>query len=119
MNREKLAWAAGFFDGEGSFAAHPNARKKPGQKLCPRIDIGQIDRPILERFQRAVGFGLIRGPYQKYSTPNQKPLWRLGVYRFEEVQAIGAMLWSFLSQPKRHQFAEVMGRYRKSRLEVA
>lgn len=108
MNREELAWAAGFFDGEGGFYAYPNARKKPNQKLYPRIEIGQIDRAILQRFQRAVGLGLMRGPYQKHSTPNQKPIWKFGVYHFEHVQAVGAMLWPWLSSRTRKQFTNVI-----------
>lgn len=54
--REELAWAAGFFDGEGStsFIA--------GKNLL--MAIKQKDRRNLERFLDAVGDGRIFGPYQ-------------------------------------------------------
>lgn len=56
MNREELAWAAGFFDGEGCFSY-----SKSGQYVC--VSIGQTVREPLERFKLAVGLGVIYGPY--------------------------------------------------------
>jgi hypothetical protein len=55
-NREELAWAAGFFDGEGSFSWTMPA-------AFGWAVINQTNRASLERFKRAVaGLGKIYGP---------------------------------------------------------
>jgi len=48
------AWAAGFFDGEGS-----TSRRKNGTHYYPQIQIGQKDRRVLERFALMAGEGVI------------------------------------------------------------
>ena len=55
-DREEIAWAAGFFDGEGCFSYIQKARY-----VCLRI--GQSELEPLERFREAVGLGKIYGPY--------------------------------------------------------
>lgn len=70
----ELAWAAGFFDGEG----HSRAQ---GTKRSPRkylqLHITQTDRQVLDRFDEAVGVSGVRGPYM--SKGRIKPLfyWRV------------------------------------------
>src|SRR5438093_12114324 len=65
MDRFDLAWAAGFFDGEG----WANAVAQEGRKTKrPQARINQADPngvpEVLLRFQRAVGgLGRIGGPY--------------------------------------------------------
>ena len=34
LNREELAWAAGFFDGEGYIASHDNSRSASIVAIC-------------------------------------------------------------------------------------
>lgn len=99
-NREELAWAAGFFDGEGhvSFNHRKNTRSKGGL----RFTVAQADRAVLDRMQRALGIGRVKGPYGPYKTQT-KPFWIYMVGSFEEVQAAIAMMWSFLSPVKRAQ----------------
>lgn len=63
MDRHELAWAAGFFDGEGWAAGET----RPGRRRAqPRAQINQAAPhgvpEVLERFQRAVGCGQIYGP---------------------------------------------------------
>ena len=94
INREELAWAAGFFDGEG----WTGLRGRALGMVLPQTD----PRP-LQRFQVAVlGLGTIDGPWQPRN-PKWKPKWTWRIQRFETVQAVAAMLWAFLSEPKREQ----------------
>lgn len=98
VNREELAWAAGFFDGEGTTGV------KTGKRPAPQAHLSQTDKRPLERFQKAVfGCGIILGPYSRPQYPNRKPYWTWSVQNFEEVQAVVAALWTFLSEPKRDQ----------------
>jgi hypothetical protein len=92
LRREELAWAAGFFDGEGCVSL---------DKYAPRIHMPQIDRRVLERFQSAVmGLGSITGPY---ANRNWTPRYRYTTGGLEATQAVIAMLWQWLGPVKREQ----------------
>lgn len=102
INRENLAWAAGFFDGEG----HVRASLQPnGRVSSPSISIEQTKSPnLLKKFNHATGnLGAIAGPY-KITNPNGNPHWRLNIHGFEKIQAILAMLWPWLGRIKKEQF---------------
>lgn len=97
--REELAWCAGFYDGEGNSGLTTQS--------YPRLSIGQTEISTLERFQKATRVGAIYGPYKR---PQQG--WS-SIYMYvangsQEVQAVGAMLWEFLSQPKRDQLTNTL-----------
>lgn len=104
--REELAWAAGFYDGEGSISISRGGTKNQRIRTpIPKISITQIDPRVLERFRDAVGLGKILGPYSYNCV---RIVWFYRVQRFEHVQAIIAMLWPFLGPLKREQIQRVM-----------
>jgi hypothetical protein len=103
LNREELAWAAGFFDGEGS----TSLRQIKGGYSGLTLDIGQKDREVLDRFQAAVG-GLGK-VYFNPSRPASPYSFTTG--RFETIQAILAMLWPFLGTLKRAQAFRALTTY--------
>jgi hypothetical protein len=119
LDTHELAWAAGFFDGEGNIRAKPNK-----QWTCVYyhavMSINQIDPQVLERFRLAVGgLGKVSGPYDRsrYSGAfSRQPQWTYEVFSFERVQAVTAMLWNWLSPVKREQaratFAQIRARPR-------
>ena len=96
---QDLAWAAGIFDGEGSTSTYLT---KP--KLTPRrqMAVSQSGPPgdvpaVLLRFKDIVQVGSITGPYDG--------LYYWKITKREDVDAVGAMLWRYLSRDKRRQFA--------------
>jgi hypothetical protein len=96
----ELAWAAGFFDGEGSTSL---SHKKGTRWATVRMSIGQTSPIPLERFQRAVGgLGKIHGP-RKVANPNAKPQWYWTVAKSEDLRKVIDLLWEFLCEPKRQQ----------------
>jgi hypothetical protein len=102
INREELAWAAGFFDGEGHVRFDP---VKDGGIISLRV--AQNEPTILKRFHDAVlGIGNVKGPYGRLDGGN--PYWRFECTNFEGVQAIVAMLWTFLSLTKKGQARKVL-----------
>jgi hypothetical protein len=108
IDREELAWAAGFFDGEGCFS-YTNAGR------FPMIRIGQTEREPLDRFHTVVGeLGKVYGPYnlQRPGRLSKKPQWAFQVTGHERVQAIAALLWFKLGSTKRAQAAGVLERSR-------
>ena len=105
MDKLELAWAAGFFDGEG-YARLRTTQRPNGKYRHAVLAVAQIDIRPLERFQNAVlGLGKINGPYGPYpsQTKNSSPQYRWETAKFEHVQAVVALLWNFLSEPKKEQ----------------
>lgn len=109
MDREELAWAAGFFDGEGCTNAHrSNVGNKPWRIS---VSVTQIHRDTLERFQAALGgIGTIYGPYEKPVNP-QFTFKGAGL---EKTQAIIAMLWPWLTPHKKEQAILAISRARST-----
>ena len=106
IDREELAWAAGFFDGEGCFFySPPNAKRHRGPIVG--LNVTQKGDKLLERFSKSVG-GLGHITKRK----DRSGMWALTVNRWQEVQAIAAMLWCFLGEPKKKQCSLAFQRYR-------
>lgn len=112
LDRIELAWAAGFFDGEGSTTLYAKRRKSMEAVQQPTLTISQVNRENLLRFQRAVGgLGKLYGPYStKIGRPQS--CWR--ATRWLEAQAAIAMLWPFLGEEKREQALRCFKEYRRS-----
>lgn len=110
--REELAWAAGLFDGEGTVGAY--VRRKPGKGDFIRtsrhigLKVVQVDRRVLDRFAVACG---LTTTYVRPSQGRHKPLWSVEAAGIEKVQAVGALLWEWLSPVKRLQFAAALQTY--------
>lgn len=96
LNREELAWSAGFFDGEGTVGLINAQTRKPNLQMSIR----QVRREPLDRFKMAVGVGSIGGPY---TNPHGQDYYAYRVNGHRSVQAVMVLLWAFLSAPKREQ----------------
>lgn len=115
FDREGLAWAAGFFDGEGTAVltnTHPRitaATGNPKDRLGVRLAVTQHYRPdTIHRFHRAVrGLGRVSGPHSSRGTAFH-PRWDWHCTRISDVLAVVPMLWPFLSEPKREQIERAM-----------
>ena len=117
--REELAWAAGFFDGEGCTMIRRD-RRLGDPTRAPTVNVGiavnQVDRRVLDRLLAALGTGTIRGPYK---TPGGKDQWRYAADGFARVVAVVAILWPWLGEIKRDQARRVLLEYRAAREERA
>lgn len=108
-----LAWAAGFFDGEG--CAHVCYMR--GKYVYPQVSISQSGIngvEVLKKFQRAVGTGKIYGP--KPPAKNQKLVrYIYEANGFEKTRSIGKLLKPYLGLVKRNQFSRVCQLYLNAR----
>lgn len=91
---EELAWAAGFYDGEGSCSGSPT-------RLAVRIT--QVVREPLDRFREATGLGRVTGPYARNGR-NQQRQYAYQVCAVPDVQTLFALLRPYLCRPKVDQF---------------
>lgn len=96
--REELAWAAGFFDGEGCFTI---TKDKNGVPAYARCSINQIHPEVLLRFQAAVELGKVSGPYFKGN--KRQPLYHFQCTDYYGTKAIYELLHPFLGSIKREQ----------------
>lgn len=101
INHIELAWAAGFFDGEGCVSGRGN------RKGLPQIAITQHESPdCLLRFKKAVlNRGRVYGP--RWDKRGRGPIYVYNASTFENAQFIVALLWKYLSEPKRECAQEI------------
>ena len=68
----------------------------------------QAELSVLQRFQAAIGgLGRLNGPYKRAGF-DHKPYWYVGVNKYPEVQQTIALLWDYVSDPKREQFKQTL-----------
>lgn len=85
MNTSELAWAAGFFDGEGTiFLAKRTNRGAP--RYCVEVALSQRNPKPLDEFRRIVGEGTIK------QHPSQG-----GIYRWRASSASACRVLALLS----------------------
>ena len=104
ISRAELAWAAGFFEGEGSTIARADAAR-PGYRQL-NITVPQTSRhgvpQVLLRFQRAMlGMGHVSGPDADHG-------YMLRFNAREEAHAVLRLLWPYLGEVKRTQAVSAM-----------
>ena len=107
MDEHELAWAAGFFDGDGWAALIHDHRRSRGQ---PHAQINQGSEhgvpEVLIRFRDAVGVGRVAGP--KIEEGRQPLYWWIASSR-PDVARTGELIGPWLSNEKRDQFSGAVG----------
>ena len=101
MHSIELAWAAGFFDGEGTTGTEcyvPGlGRGAPRLRLA--LSAPQVDPRPLQRLSAALGVGSLS---LRPARGNARPIWRWRCNGGAAERALSA-LWPYLSEPKREQ----------------
>jgi hypothetical protein len=119
INREEVIWAAGLFEGEGCFCwvKIPN-RNNPNRKdySYMQASLHTTDKDVLERFVKALGIGVVNGPYtyNDKKVKKRKPSWYWSIRGLERVQAVAAMFWPWLGKRRKAKFEEIL----KNELEL-
>lgn len=97
MKETELAWAAGFYDGEGSAFT----TSSEGYHY-PRMTASQTHKEPLERFNAAIGnVGNLVGPYMNKG--RRKPIYEIRIYGRNSVKIASDLLFPYLCSPKREQ----------------
>lgn len=103
------AWAAGFYEGEGTLIMH-------GQNRGYQFQIGQKDPEPLNRFQQIAGCGAIYGPYEN-GTPN-RIVYSYRITKARNVLWVVSNMWEWLSVRRQEQIALVYEKRSNSLLKV-
>jgi hypothetical protein len=109
MSDTELAWAAGFFDGEGHI-------RFSERRYSLRMSVNQCDPRPLQRFTEAVGEGKVRpiAPH-KAARPTHRPMWEWDLSGYEKVTLVYLLLRPFLSESKREQGDDCLARVKRAR----
>lgn len=96
----ELAWAAGFFEGEGSFTLTEHRHKMRPQVTMPQSGSSEL----LHRFAAAVRTGSVTGPYKYASqTLAKQPRWTFQAYGPKSEKVMERLL-PYLSGPKKEKY---------------
>jgi hypothetical protein len=107
LDEHELAWAAGFFDGDGWAALSRQKGRRTGQPQA-RINQSSLDGvpEVLVRFRAAVGVGRIGGPKIE---EGREPLYWWSASSRGDVTNTGELIGPWLSAQKRAQFTWAVG----------
>lgn len=100
----EVAWAAGFFEGEGSVYFYRGSAKSSPH---PILSLASTDEDVLRRFQRIVGRGKVYGPYNKGAGTKPRFDWQTGSY-LNCAEIMRAFL-PYLGERRRAKAIEVLG----------
>jgi hypothetical protein len=114
ISQEELAWAAGFFDGEGHVGCHKHGSSKQQTYYRMSLSIAQSDRRVLDRFQKAVDCGVVRGPYKHGK--NRIDYFMFNCQAKNDVHQIYNLLRPYLSIVKSLQFMNTFQQFNEYRL---
>ncbi len=111
MTSHSIEWAAGFFEGEG-YVGWNKGYNKEVKKNYPKVvvQISQVYREPLDKFQEVFGAGSVRGPYGPYNGTKQ-PYYQYQASNWEAIMIIQKML-PYLFR-KGDQAREVLSKYEK------
>jgi hypothetical protein len=105
-----LAWAAGFFDGEGYIGAGGAVGRRTIEISIAQASSGSV--PVtLTRVSSVLGVGRLSGPRTLPDAWSRLPQYVWRAKAFEEVQFSVALLWAWLGPVKRAQAREALLRY--------
>ena len=104
-----LAYAAGLYEGEGSCVVNKCTRTlSTGERKdypIARLTIAMTDLEPLERFQEALGMGVIYGPYAKGA---HKPVYHCHIEGLEKVRQAAYRMMPWLSSRRKDQIMKVL-----------
>jgi len=108
MNRvQEVAWAAGLFEGEGTWIVRP-ARGR-GTKTTTVIALQMCDRDVVERFAAIMGCGKVTNPDKRHEqNPKHRPIWRWSTARRADCLRIAQMFLPYLGERRSARAHEII-----------
>jgi hypothetical protein len=115
---EAAAWAAGFFDGEGSILIEGDPSRPAVTMSIPQASASGVPE-VLDRFRAVVGAGAISGPRMVPSPWSKLPQYRWQLKRFAEIERVVALLYPYTDVVKREQMTHCLDHVRETRAKRA
>lgn len=89
-----LAWAAGLFEGEGSFNISKNKNRK--DSYAAQVNLSSTDEDVIRTFHKILNIGNCGGPYYKISKYSKKPRWTWYVCNYQDCKEVCEKLLPYL-----------------------
>jgi hypothetical protein len=104
MRKTDIAWAAGLFEGEGTWIV----RQPQGKGRFPTavIALQMTDRDVVERFAEVMGCGRVTS--QVDVRENRKPLWRWTTARRVDCKRIAEAMLPYLGERRSARALEII-----------
>lgn len=99
-----IAWAAGLFEGEGSWTEAKSHWSKYHYRY-PRACLGTTDYDVLKRFRAIVGFGNI---HQPQVTSGGKKWWRWYATSVGQTEQLYKLFLPWLGERRRVRAAQIL-----------
>jgi|ERR1035437_4670833 hypothetical protein len=108
MSREDTAWAAGLFEGEGSFDVKRSVAKGNWYSYL-RLQIDSTDEDVLRKFLTVAACGKVYGPYEdgRKNRLGEKPYWKFNVSGKPAI-ALALRLKPFLCKRRTQRLEELL-----------
>src|SRR5271157_3947688 len=109
---ERLLWAVGLFEGEGSFDTKVSDVSHSYGKYhyeSFRMQLSSTDKDVLERFYEYVGIGSLNGPYTDSRDLTRKPYWHWSTSGPKAV-SLAIKFLPFLGTRRTETFEDLMER---------
>jgi hypothetical protein len=103
----EIAWAAGFFEGEG-YITYSRHALKGGERRYPSLGLNNTDREALDRFHRIVGVGSIADRYSAgypKAAAHHKDAWIWRTTTRADAERVYRLLEPWLSSRRHEQAA--------------
>lgn len=106
MNKNEidLSWAAGLFEGEGTFTLS----RWHGNSIGPKAALVMGDEEIVNRFHRIVGLGRVCIENRKQRASHHKVMYRWTVSERSEFLDFASLLMPYLGARRREQLIVVL-----------
>ena len=106
VDEKELAWAAGFYEGEGCIGAY-----QYGRRLVLRMSVVNTDPEPMQRFYKAVGVGYVTGPnHPPAFKAHWKPRYVWQAQTREAIETVVKLLYGELSVRRQQQIDAALTR---------
>lgn len=113
-----IAWAAGLFEGEGSFNTTCPHKGRGLTKRYLRLTMQSCDLDVLERFQRIVGVGAIYAVRPDPRRPDAKRIWSWVASGERVFVEILGLFMPYLGKRRRERAVELLDSYGSGQLSL-
>ena len=113
MEKTDLAWAAGFFDGEGCVHYHVLNNKYKTTSISLSISQSVLNEDLLSKWFNIFKVGGFNSTHSHRGNENAIDHWVTA--RFEHIQYIMALIWPWLGKAKKDKYEEAILSWRKSK----
>jgi hypothetical protein len=107
MEKTDIAWAAGLFEGEGTWIVRPPRGR--GTKTTTVVMLQMCDRDVVERFASIMECGKVtQGDRRWEQNPKHRPIWRWTTAKRTDCLRVAEMLMPYLGERRRAKALEII-----------